>query len=194
MSLKFGKHSAVDDKVKVHFDVRDSGIGMSEEQLGRLFQSFSQADSTISRQYGGTGLGLAISQQLTEMMGGVIEVSSTPGEGSSFHFTLEFDVADVAVDTVSHDDAPHGLNVLVVDDNESSRDILREYLESFAYTVTLAESGEEALEVMHAQPSFRPGAAGLDDAGYDGAGRGAGHSRFQVAAKNCPAVVLEYAQ
>ncbi|MEP1593664.1 MAG: response regulator, partial [Halieaceae bacterium] len=161
----------VDDRVMVHFDVRDSGIGMNEEQLGRLFQSFSQADSTISRQYGGTGLGLAISQQLTEMMGGKIEVSSQPGEGSSFHFTLAFDTVEVeAEDSVVREEAPQGLNVLVVDDNEPSRDILQEYLRSFGYTVTLAESGEEALQIMRPTHDFdlilldwmMPGMTGLD--------------------------------
>ncbi len=159
-----------DDRVAVRFDVRDSGIGMNEEQLGRLFKSFSQADSSISRQYGGTGLGLAISQQLTELMGGEIEVSSEPGVGSSFHFTLEFPVADVEVERPAKGDEPQGLNVLVVDDNEASRDILKEYLESFGYSVTLAESGEEALEIMQPTHSFdlvlldwmMPGMTGLD--------------------------------
>jgi signal transduction histidine kinase/CheY-like chemotaxis protein/HPt (histidine-containing phosphotransfer) domain-containing protein len=160
----------VDDRVTVHFDVRDSGIGMNEEQLARLFQSFSQADSTISRQYGGTGLGLAISQQLTEMMGGEIEVTSAPGKGSSFHFTLTFDAAEQPELADITEEAPQGLNVLVVDDNEPSRDILQEYLLSFGYTVTLAESGEQALAIMAEDDSFdlvlldwmMPGMTGLD--------------------------------
>jgi CheY-like chemotaxis protein/HPt (histidine-containing phosphotransfer) domain-containing protein len=158
------------DRVTVHFDVRDSGIGMNEEQLGRLFQSFSQADNTISRQYGGTGLGLAISQQLTELMGGQIEVTSEPGKGSSFHFDLTFDVVEVEEEEVPREEAPQGLNVLVVDDNEPSRDILQEYLVSFGYTVTLAESGEKALEIMGGDERFdlllldwmMPGMTGLD--------------------------------
>ena len=158
------------DRVTVHFDVRDSGIGMNEEQLGRLFQSFSQADNTISRQYGGTGLGLAISQQLTELMGGQIEVTSEPGKGSSFHFDLTFDIVEVEEEEVPREEAPQGLNVLVVDDNEPSRDILQEYLVSFGYTVTLAESGERALEIMGGDDRFdlllldwmMPGMTGLD--------------------------------
>ncbi|MEH6519190.1 MAG: response regulator [Halioglobus sp.] len=159
-----------DDHVTVHFAVRDSGIGMNEEQQARLFQSFSQADSTISRQYGGTGLGLAISQQLTEMMGGQIEVISAPGEGSSFHFTIGFDVAqEQAVERVRQD-VPENLQVLVVDDCEASRDILNEYLVSFAYQVTLAESGEEALDILRGEGHFdlvlldwmMPGMTGLD--------------------------------
>ncbi|MGB5352274.1 MAG: response regulator, partial [Woeseia sp.] len=158
------------DKVAVRFDVRDSGIGMNDEQLSRLFQSFSQADSSISRQYGGTGLGLAISQQLTELMGGKIEVSSEPGVGTSFHFTLEMAVSDVEVERPDIEDKPEGLNVLVVDDNEASRDILKEYIVSFGYTATVAESGEEALELMESKQRFdlllldwmMPGMTGLD--------------------------------
>jgi two-component system sensor histidine kinase/response regulator len=159
-----------DERVSVFFAVRDSGIGMTEEQLARLFQSFSQADSTISRQYGGTGLGLAISQQLTEMMGGLIEVSSEPGIGSRFYFTLDFDLGDQESEELKPKDKPEGLNVLVVDDNEPSRDILQQYLLSFGYRVTLAESGEEALALMRPQHSFdlvlldwmMPGMTGLD--------------------------------
>jgi len=161
-----------DDRVSVHFAVRDSGIGMNEEQLARLFQSFSQADSTISRQYGGTGLGLAISQQLTEMMGGRIEVSSEPGVGSRFYFTLDFDLVDQEAEEREQEpkEKPEGLNVLVVDDNEPSRDILQEYLLSFGYRVTLAESGEQALALMQPSHAFdlvildwmMPGMTGLD--------------------------------
>ena len=159
-----------DDRVSVRFAVRDSGIGMNEEQLARLFQSFSQADSTISRQYGGTGLGLAISQQLTEMMGGLIEVSSEPGVGSRFYFTLDFDLVDQDAEEQEPKEKPEGLNVLVVDDNEPSRDILQEYLLSFGYRVTLAESGEQALALMQPSHAFdlvildwmMPGMTGLD--------------------------------
>jgi signal transduction histidine kinase/CheY-like chemotaxis protein/HPt (histidine-containing phosphotransfer) domain-containing protein len=159
-----------DERVTVHFAVRDSGIGMNEEQLARLFQSFSQADSTISRQYGGTGLGLAISQQLTEMMGGLIEVSSEPGVGSRFYFTLDFDLVEQELEEHEPKEKPEGLNVLVVDDNEPSRDILQEYLLSFGYRVTLAESGEQALALMQPSHTFdlvildwmMPGMTGLD--------------------------------
>lgn len=183
------------DRVMVHFDVRDSGIGMNKEQLGRLFQSFSQADSTISRQYGGTGLGLAISQQLTEMMGGKIEVTSQPDEGSSFHFTLAFDTVErAAEDSTVRGEAPQGLNVLVVDDNEPSRDILQEYLLSFGYTVTLAESGEEALQLMRPAHSFdlilldwmMPGMTGLDVA--------LAVRETESPPQNRAVVILEYAQ
>ena len=179
-AIKFTEHGYIvvevkqlsrqDNQVAVLFDVRDSGIGMDDEQQSRLFQSFSQADSTISRQYGGTGLGLAISQQLTEAMGGMIEVTSEPGDGSSFHFTLEFDIAEAESQSVKSVAAPKDLDVLVVDDNEPTRIILCEYLESFGYGVTLAESGEQALEVIQSNRKFdlvlldwmMPGMTGLD--------------------------------
>tara|TARA_R110001599_G_scaffold353881_1_gene602051 strand:+ start:29951 stop:33337 length:3387 start_codon:yes stop_codon:yes gene_type:complete len=159
-----------DETVTVHFAVRDSGIGMNEDQQARLFKSFSQADSTITRQYGGTGLGLAISQQLTQGMGGLVEVDSAQGEGSSFHFSLEFEIGEQAAEDEAVKQAPAGLNVLVVDDNEASRDILREYLNSFGYQATLAESGEEALTLIDKTEPFdlvlldwmMPGMTGLD--------------------------------
>ncbi|MEH6587075.1 MAG: response regulator [Halioglobus sp.] len=159
-----------DGSVNVHFDVRDSGIGMNEEQLGRLFQSFAQADSTISRQYGGTGLGLAISQQLAQLMGGQIEVSSQVGMGSSFYFDLSFGFEELDQSEKQEIDPPQGLHVLVVDDNEPSRDILSEYMISFGYTVELAESGEQALDMVRSEKNFdlvlldwmMPGMTGLD--------------------------------
>ncbi len=179
-AIKFTEHGCIvvavrqihqmGDTVAVRFDVRDDGIGMTQEQVGRLFQSFSQADNTISRQYGGTGLGLAISQQLTETMGGSIEVSSEIDVGSSFHFTLEFAVSEIDVHQIEVAQAPNSLNVLVVDDNEPTRIILKEYLASFGYSVTLAESGEQALELVDSQPDFdlvlldwmMPGMTGID--------------------------------
>ncbi|MEE9597329.1 MAG: transporter substrate-binding domain-containing protein, partial [Acidiferrobacterales bacterium] len=103
--------------VIVQFSVSDTGIGMHEAQQAHLFQSFSQADSTITRQYGGTGLGLAISQQLTRMMGGEIEVTSTPGQGSTFSFDLEMDVVEEKALVVESDQELKDLSVLVVDDN-----------------------------------------------------------------------------
>ena len=135
--------------VLLQFAVSDTGIGLSEEQQRRLFQSFSQADASTTRRYGGTGLGLAISKRLVEAMGGEIWVESTPGLGSTFHFTLRLaKPRDQDAGAVSNHPTAMGLGglrVLVVDDNASSRDILTQILGSFGFQVAQADRGESAL-------------------------------------------------
>jgi signal transduction histidine kinase/DNA-binding response OmpR family regulator/HPt (histidine-containing phosphotransfer) domain-containing protein len=136
-------------KVKLAVEVQDTGIGMSPDQQSKLFQSFSQADTSTTRKYGGTGLGLSISKQLVEMMRGEIGVTSAVGEGSRFRFTAEFDIGSEQR-TRSFAPIPdlRELECLVVDDNEISREILRSYLESFGYAVTEMESGTEVASVI----------------------------------------------
>ena len=132
--------------VEVKFAVKDTGIGLTEEQKARLFQSFSQADTSTTRKFGGTGLGLAISKRLVEMMGGRIWVESEPGKGSTFCFTAVFGIG--REETISPHTPPpdlRGLRTLVVDDNSTSREILQGMLESFSFEVSLAASGEEGL-------------------------------------------------
>ena len=138
--------------VVLQFAVRDTGIGLTREQMGRLFQSFSQADGSTTRKYGGTGLGLAISKRLVEMMDGEIRVESEPGAGSAFIFTAVFGRSkDEEKKRLQPPQDLVGLRVLVVDDNTSSRIILQEILESFSFEVSLASSGEEGLaEVVEA--------------------------------------------
>jgi PAS domain S-box-containing protein len=138
-----------DDEVTLRFSVRDTGIGMNKEQQGRLFKSFSQADTSTTRKYGGTGLGLAISKQLVEMMGGEIHVESEPGVGSNFIFTANLGIGD---EQGSRSYIPitdlQNMHALVVDDNSTSREILTAYLESFTFDVTAAEDAEAAIHIL----------------------------------------------
>lgn len=114
-------------KARVQFAVKDTGIGMTEEQSSRLFQEFSQADSSMTRKYGGTGLGLSISKTLVELMGGKIHVESTPNQGSTFMFTSEFSIAEQTT-TASAIVKPEQTKVLIADDNPKAREVLREML------------------------------------------------------------------
>ncbi len=137
----------MDDKVTLQFSVRDTGIGMTAEQQAKLFQAFSQADTSTTRKYGGTGLGLTISKRLVNMMGGEIWIESEAGQGTTFHFTADFGLGKETVKR-RFEPAPdlRGLRVLVVDDNATSREILQDILESFSFEVLLAASGQDALE------------------------------------------------
>ncbi|HEY0063499.1 MAG TPA: response regulator, partial [Telluria sp.] len=136
-------------RVELHFWVKDSGIGMSPEQCSRMFQSFSQADTSTTRKYGGTGLGLAISKKLVELMDGRIWVDSDTGKGSTFHFHAWFGVQDdVQARRMFKADELLGMRVLVVDDNASAREILSTMARSFGLEVDVAENGRVALHRM----------------------------------------------
>ncbi len=134
----------------VRFSVTDTGIGMTEEQKGRLFQSFSQADASTSRRYGGTGLGLAISAQLAQMMGGEMGVESEPGKGSTFWFTARFGKRPESATraTVAPRFDLGGLRVLVVDDNATNREILHRQVISWGMSNGMAQDGPSALEKL----------------------------------------------
>ncbi len=142
------------DRVTLKFAVRDTGIGLTPEQIGRLFQAFSQADTSTTRKYGGTGLGLTISQRLVDLMGGEIWVESEPGRGSTFLFTAVFGLGTgKARKRLAPAQALRGMKVLVVDDNATSRQILQEMLASFGFEVAQAASGPEGLaELEKASP------------------------------------------
>ncbi|WP_050759411.1 response regulator [Luminiphilus syltensis] len=144
-------------EVRMHFSVRDSGIGMNKEQQSRLFQSFSQADSSTTRKYGGTGLGLAISKQLVAMMDGEIWVESEPGVGSDFQFTACFEKqqGEIPEPTVAPDDLGP-LPILVVDDNQSAREILAAILESLGFQIKTASGGRQAVEMIKAADADEP--------------------------------------
>jgi signal transduction histidine kinase/CheY-like chemotaxis protein/HPt (histidine-containing phosphotransfer) domain-containing protein len=135
--------------VTVRFVVRDTGIGVSEDHRDRLFQSFTQADTSTTRKYGGTGLGLAISRQLVEMMGGRIGVESQEGKGATFWFTAVLTKRPGAVrNELDHPGTIEGLRVLSVDDNKTNRYILSRYLTAWGCRPEEAASAREALDMM----------------------------------------------
>jgi CheY-like chemotaxis protein/HPt (histidine-containing phosphotransfer) domain-containing protein len=138
--------SKEEKNVRLKFSVKDTGVGLSEEQIGKLFQSFSQADDSTTRKYGGTGLGLSICKLLVEIMGGEIWVESEPGKGSSFIFAVRFGIQVKREKKILKPSASiKGMSVLVVDDSAASREILKRALESFTFKVTTVASGEDAL-------------------------------------------------
>jgi signal transduction histidine kinase/DNA-binding response OmpR family regulator len=140
-----------DGRNLIHFDVRDSGVGMSEEVMSRLFRPFTQADASTTRKYGGTGLGLSISRRLIELMGGSIQVASVPGKGSTFHFTLPCEILEnTEVATPLANVSLQGRQVLVIDDNATNRRVLRGQLEPVGCQVVEASSAEAGLGAMRA--------------------------------------------
>ncbi|MGH9362390.1 MAG: response regulator, partial [Thermoanaerobaculia bacterium] len=132
----------------LHFSVRDTGIGISPEQQTRMFQAFTQADTSTTRKYGGTGLGLAISARIVERMGGRIWLESEPGRGSTFHFTARFGRARAAPTLRAVRAELRDLRVLVVDDNATNRRILQGMLSNWGMRPTLADGGRAALSAL----------------------------------------------
>jgi two-component system sensor histidine kinase/response regulator len=133
--------------VGIRFEVTDTGIGIQPRDQDRLFEPFSQADSSTTRTYGGTGLGLAISRRLVELLGGELTVHSEPGVGSSFEFTLRLSRGEAAPTTVSRTDLT-GLRTLIVDDNATNRKILEQQVASWRMASTSADGGAAALEQL----------------------------------------------
>ncbi len=154
--VSVGLEEQVDDRVKVRFSVRDSGIGMTPEQSARLFQAFSQADTSTTRKYGGTGLGLSISKKLVEMMDGTIWAESEYGKGSSFIFNAWFGIGSATTPKKRFIPDVAGLRALVVDDNEQAREILTENLRLFALRAESVSSGEDAIRELVAADATDP--------------------------------------
>jgi len=157
VAVRVLEHNGV--SARLRFEVRDTGIGMSAEQQQRLFQPFTQADTSTSRRYGGTGLGLAISQHLVHLMGGALAVESAPVRGSCFHFELRFalQAGPDAQPPRWSDEALRGTRVLVVDDNAGARELLAAMSRALGLRVDAAASGEEALvRVGQADASDEP--------------------------------------
>lgn len=152
-------------KTRLRFSISDTGIGMTSEQIGNLFESFTQADNSTTRRYGGTGLGLAICKRLVNLMGGEIHAGSTPGHGSDFVFTAEFDTVAVPEHRLFLPSHPlHGERILIADDNELSRNILSGILREFHLDPLSAASGEEAVRLCRdAAQEGKPCRVGLVD-------------------------------
>ncbi len=152
------------DAVWLRVEIRDTGVGLNMEQRARLFQAFSQADTSTTRHYGGTGLGLTISKRLVEMMDGEIGVDSEPGKGSTFHFNAKFSVPAGTVEQGTASVDTRGLRILVVDDNASAREIFSAMLASLGFETSSVDSGARALQAAaQAREQGRPFGLALVD-------------------------------
>lgn len=164
VAIRVRRREAGDGLVELYFEVRDTGIGIDDDVQARLFSSFEQADSSITRRYGGSGLGLVISRRLAELMEGEVGVISTPGVGSTFWFTARLGYGPAQPSRF----VPHaelvGRPILVVDDNAHARGVLGEMLRRLGFEVTAVESGAAALdEIRGAEAARRPYALVLLD-------------------------------
>ena len=144
------------DRLKLHFAVRDTGIGIPPAKVPTIFQAFGQADTSTTRHYGGTGLGLTISQRLAELMGGEIWVESEVGVGSTFQFTIETRAGFLPkpIEEAEQLDALLAKSFLIVDDNETNRLIYRRKLQTWGMKPTTVESGKEALALLNPDHPF----------------------------------------
>ncbi len=154
--VRVRKEADMDDGILLRFEVQDSGIGLTQEQIDRLFQSFQQADTSTTREFGGTGLGLAISKSLAERMGGNVGVESQPGKGSTFWFTAQLGVGEAKGRVHAIEPDLRNRRALVVDDNPQARHIISEMLTSMTFKVEGVPSGEEAIARLQAADSSEP--------------------------------------
>ncbi|MFW5498830.1 MULTISPECIES: response regulator [unclassified Maridesulfovibrio] len=146
------------DKIAViRISIKDSGIGISEDQIGRLFQPFSQADGSISRKFGGSGLGLVISKKMVELMGGSLECESVINEGSTFSFTIPLALqSNHYKNSYNYPDDIRGMRVLIVDPSKSSRRVVAKIMKSFSFDVRIAENAKQAIRLLHENDSDSP--------------------------------------
>ena len=154
----------------LHFSVRDTGIGIQPERLARLFKPFSQGDASTARHYGGTGLGLAISKQLVELMGGKMWAESSPGAGSTFHFTINFQAETQSAPVALTGPQPKlaDLRLLIVDDNPTVRRVIAEQVTKWGMVPYSAESPQQALEWLKKGEQYDLGVLDLQMPGRDG--------------------------
>ncbi len=166
-AIKFTEHGEIfvgihltkihgNGKIELRLEVRDTGIGIPEDKMERLFKAFSQVDSSTTRKYGGTGLGLIICKKLVGLMGGNISVTSKYTQGTTFTFTMLSSASSQSIRTyvTNYISGMEGKQVLVVDDNLTNRHILKNQLETWKMLPTLACNGAEALEIMATQNHF----------------------------------------
>lgn len=197
-AIKFTEHGEVsvwvdqvpgaeEGTVRLRFFVMDTGIGIPEEKRQIIFSPFSQVDSSTTRKYGGTGLGLSICSRLVELMGGALEVDSTPGKGSRFHFELEF-----AIDSNAEEEHGDGAyRVLVVDDHDIARDHLGLIIRSFGWSAEAVDSGERAVRMLASQEFGRYSIVLMDwqMPGIDGL-EAAAAIRSQVPSSRQPIIIM----
>ncbi|WP_250656077.1 response regulator [Alkalimarinus coralli] len=160
-----GIKETASNKATFYCSIQDTGIGIPANKRATLFDPFTQVDASTTRKYGGTGLGLSIVKKLCELMGGSISVSSQPGKGSHFEFTLTFETSEHSVVVKPPTDITN-LNILVVDDNNSNRNVLVEQLKHWGANVVSAESGKAALDYLNKQYQ-QPGQHKIDIALID---------------------------
>jgi PAS domain S-box-containing protein len=181
------------EKCRLHFTIRDTGIGVTPEQMKHIFHPFRQADSSTTRRYGGTGLGLTICDKMVRLMHGEFDVKSTPGQGSSFSFCIEAGTAPAEdeEDESLKSDLPllSGKPVLVVDDNGTNRHILEKYLRLWGAKPVLASNGLDALVLLENHPPFELVLLDLLMPGMDGIAL-ARTIRERPAFKKLPLVML----
>ena len=168
VALNIGVKQIEGSHAQLTFSVEDTGIGIAKEDLGKLFQPFSQVDGTITRRFGGTGLGLAISYKLLQLMGGEFEVTSHSGQGTTFSFDLLFGIAahedigenshrakreagDLEYELKQVGHSFRGSRILVAEDNRTNQQVVKEFLKLSGFEVTIANNGQEALELMEEQ-------------------------------------------
>ena len=143
-----------EEQIVLEFQIKDTGIGLAPEDMGKLFQSFNQVEQSFTKKYGGTGLGLAISKQLVELMGGNISVNSQKGVGSTFYFNLPFLIGQALdMNTIQHTNniinSYSKLNILLAEDDLTNQKVIMKMLMGRGYEVDLASNGLEALEFYH---------------------------------------------
>jgi len=143
------------DTIAMRFEVKDSGIGMTAEEIKRVMEPFTQADHSTTRKYGGTGLGLSIVNSLVEMMGGKLQVKSTPGIGSKFSFDLTFGMVDAANSAAGKPKSDDDLEkpdldgeILVCEDNHMNQEVIRKHLQRVGLRITIACNGKEGVDIV----------------------------------------------